>query len=200
MPFSIEELNSISAARTQQALQSQFTTQAINPPTWVSVTTPSQGTVVFLLNEPVTDKGQSYLLTGGGIGAPVTGSKSPQMFFYQFSVSANADFSSDTILDSGSSRSYTYASASALYVRARARLVNGPWSDWKPYGSQITGNAAVYRPFEYVVTGGAGGSAVNPSQAMDGDTSTLAAINGGGPGTESVTYGPFSTNGQLITG
>ena len=58
MPFSIDELNAISAAQTQRALQSQFTTQNINPPTWDSVTTPQLGSIIFSLNEPVTDKGQ----------------------------------------------------------------------------------------------------------------------------------------------
>ena len=147
------------------------------------------------------------MLTGGGIGAPVTGSKSPQMFFYQFSIADDSVFTTnEVILEAGSSRSYTYSVAKTVYARARARFVNGPFSQWKPYGPAITYTppvtpTPVYRPFEYTASQPSpnGILSTNPYLGMDGDTTTSNNLTfSSAPA--NIIYGPFLAATVLTSG
>jgi len=102
-------------------------------------------------------------------------------FLQSFSTRSNcqpvSSYSSPSSYDLSNSKTTTISNLSGTYyARARARLTNGDWSNWRPFGSSVT-------PTTTTVT-------INQSSYQDTSTDvqssvTYATIQGAG--------GPFNT-------
>lgn len=185
----------LDAMRTDASNRRQQLTQfpaAPNPPTWSSFASNASGFQVVLI-PPTVDGTNPYLAQGIGLDFPATNQNQQNQstasinnptFLYQVQLATDAGFTQNVnTYDLGTSTTTTLQVTGSQFARARAKFVNSPFSDWRPFGSGVATNAAVFRPFEFSTTG----AVAQPFQGMDGDTNTAAGL----ATSSSVTYGPF---------
>lgn len=192
--LTLKEIKALEASHDQFVLSS--VTPTINPPTWNSFTG-SGGNFIITLNEPKRDNGQPYLLQGAGATfGVVTSSQSRPVIFYQIQLASDASFSSDvTEHFLGTSQEAQIRNINVTrFARARARLVNGEWSNWKVAPNSVTsGGLFTFWPTNWTQSASFGFT--NLANAVDGDSNTSAdktsdAVDG------QLTFDQLSSSGQ----
>lgn len=137
-PPTLSSLRTQAMARKNQLLQSTQLSNPPNTPTWGSVVTASNGIQVTLV-APKTDANTAYPQQGAGVTYPKDAAQSsPVIFFYQVQSAAAVTFANPKTYDEGAAANFFIGIAGTFYLRARARISNGQWSQWRPYGAAVT--------------------------------------------------------------